>query len=328
MNLSDAMNRFRALTESDEELRKLERAAKASPQDKAAHTAYNTALKRAGRPAFDKRTGPDLTKGAEISRARAVKVGGTQATQDHEIQKNYPRHLRRESSKYRALFRGHELDARAKNDNRLQVAAGRTRKLLKVLSKHDKTLPAERPAGRFTSTDTRHHRLNHLANRAEYQALDLMNKQRVGDTFKKTQDPYRRAAVHLSSRTRRQHQLPGWKDNETAGRGHVQIGPSSTRVVCQNTLSNSLCRKKEEPRSIKHTASQHLKQAAEKLSKKVIKKQTEAEEPLKQECAWCGQHTGGPADAKKVSHGICQPCKDKFFPGVGSKKPMPGVPKI
>lgn len=317
------------LAESDEELRKLERAAKASPGDKTAHKAYNTALKRAGQPTLDKRTGPDLTRGAEISRARSDKVGGGYQDQDRERISNYPKHLRRLNTKFRSLFRGHELEARAKGDKRAEVATGRTRKLLRLAAKHDKTLPAERPPGRFTSTDNKHHRLSYLAARAEHQAVDLARGRRVGTGFKDTQNPERSALVNLSSRTRRQHQLPGWKASEEAPATRpLSVTPTHTRIVCQNTLSNALCRKKEEPKPIRHTATQHLKQAAERLSKKVIKKQTEAEEPLKHECAWCGQHTGGPADAKKVSHGICQPCKDKFFPGVGSKKPMPGVPKI
>ena len=319
------------ISESNEELRKLERAAKEAPSDKRAHGAYNQALKRAGRPTLDKRTGPDLTKGAEISRARSDKVGGGYQDQDRERISNYPKHLRRLNTKFRSLFRGHELEARAKGDKRAEVATGRTRKLLRLAAKHDKTLPAERPPGRFTSTDNKHHRLAYLAARAEHQAVDLARGRKIGTGFKDTQNPERSALVHLSSRTRRQHQLPGWKDNNE-GAGHVRIAPSSTRLVCQNTLSHALCRRQEAPRPARHVATQHLKQAAEKLSRKDLKSKakpkTEAEEPIRHECAWCGQHTGGPADAKKVSHGICQPCKDKHFPGLGEKKVVPGVPKI
>ena len=49
----------------------------------------------------------------------------------------------------------------------------------------------------------------------------------------------------------------------------------------------------------------------------------ENEEPIKTVCAWCKKHIEGPAESKKISHGICPDCYNKQIEQLPNKPEKP-----
>lgn len=207
----DVIVRFQRIFESDEERRKLERAAKESPNDRDTWKRYNTSLRRQGLKTVNMPRKPsELKSAARIMQRRSDKFSKTAVRNANYSNKNriYNIHDRMKA-------RESELKARSEGNKRAEIAAERARKLTKVIAKRVRS-PEHKLYQNYG--DPHFQRLSHLSSRATHQGWSLGNKKPIGDVHQsiQTSPPH---SKDMSTRSRRKEgRYQTWKEYENQNR--------------------------------------------------------------------------------------------------------------